>query len=216
MDPVTLEILNNQIAAAAEEMALTLRRTARSLYVKEAVDFGVGLVTPQGRFFGTPRDFGSALIDYDITPTLEALGEPMEPGDVLFSNHPYETAGLVSHTPDLTLIEPYFVDGLLVAYGYTFVHSTDIGGRVPSSVSPTNTELFQEGLLIPPTKIKRRGTWNKDIFRIYCANVRTPDLNSHDLTAMVAAREIGGKRVAAMAAQHGRDAFVASQADLMD
>ncbi len=216
MDPVTLEILNNQIAAAAEEMALTLRRTARSLYVKEAVDFGVGLVTPQGRFFGTPRDFGSALIDYDITPTLEALGEPMEPGDVLFSNHPYETAGLVSHTPDLTLIEPYFVDGLLVAYGYTFVHSTDIGGRVPSSVSPTNTELFQEGLLIPPTKIKRRGTWNKDIFRIYCANVRTPDLNSHDLTAMFAALEMGGKRVAAMAAQHGRDAFVASQADLMD
>jgi len=216
MDPVTLEILNTQIAAASEEMALTLRRTARSLYVKEAVDFGVGLVTPEGRLFGTPRDFGSALIDYDIAPTLEALGEPLDPGDVLFTNHPYETAGLVSHTPDLTLIQPYFVDDVLVAYGYSFVHSTDIGGKVPSSVSPTNTEMFQEGLLIPPIKIMRQGKRNDDILRIYRANVRTPDLNTHDLTAMFAALETGEKRVAAMAAQHGRDAFLASQAALMD
>ncbi len=216
MDPVALEILNTQIAAAAEEMALTLRRTARSLYVKEAVDFGVGLVTPEGRLFGTPRDYGSALIDYDLSPTLKALGEPMEPGDVLFTNHPYETAGLVSHTPDLTLIQPYFIDDVLVGYGYSFVHSTDIGGRVPSSVSPTNTEMFQEGLLIPPIKIKRRGAWNKDILRMYRANVRTPDLNGHDLTAMFAALETGRKRVVAMAAQHGRDAFVAAQAALME
>jgi N-methylhydantoinase B len=187
LDPVTLEILNTRIAAATEEMALTLRRTARSLYVKEAVDFGVGLATPGGRLFGTPRDYGSALIDYDLAPTLAALGEPLEEGDVLFTNHPYETAGLVSHTPDLTLIRPCFVEGELVAYGYAFVHSTDVGGKVPSSVSPTNTELYQEGLLIPPVKLIRKGQWNTDILRLYRANVRTPDLNLHDLRAMLAA-----------------------------
>lgn len=216
MDPVTLEILNTQIAAAAEEMALTLRRTARSLYVKEAVDFGVGLVTPGGRLFGTPRDFGSALIDYDIAPTLEALGEPLEEGDVLFTNHPYETAGLVSHTPDLTLIRPYLVEGRLVAYGYCFVHSTDIGGKVPSSVSPTNTEMYQEGLLIPPLKLLRRGEWNADVLRLYRANVRTPDLNLHDLTAMLAALETGRRRTLGMAAQHGAETFLAAQQALMD
>lgn len=216
MDPVMLEILNTQIAAGAEEMALTLRRTARSLYVKEAVDFGVALVTPEGRLFGTPRDFGSALIDYDMAPALEALGEPLEDGDVLFTNHPYETAGLVSHTPDLTLICPYHVDGQLVAYGYSFVHSTDVGGKVPSSVSPTNTEMFQEGLLIPPVKLIRNGIWNKEILRIYRANVRTPDLNGHDLTAMLAALETGRRRVADMVAQHGARIFVAAQKALMD
>lgn len=216
MDPVTLEIFNTQIAAATEEMALTLKRTARSLYVKEAVDFGVGLVTPEGRLFGTPRDFGSALIDCDMAPAIAALGEPMEEGDVLFTNHPYETAGLVSHTPDLTLIRPYFVDGRLVAYGYSFVHSTDVGGKVPSSVSPTNTEMYQEGLLIPPVKLIRRGEWNRDILRLYRANVRTPDLNGHDLKAMLAALETGRARVAGMAAQHGAAAFVAAQQALMD
>ncbi len=216
MDPITLEILNTQVAAASEEMALTLKRTARSLYVKEAVDFGVGLVTPEGRFFGNPRDFGSALIDHDITPTLEALGEPLESGDVLLTNHPYETAGLVSHTPDLTLIRPYYSGETLVCYGYTFVHSTDVGGKVPSSVSPTNSELYQEGLLIPSVKLMRRGEWNNDVLRLYRANVRTPDLNCHDLTAMLAALETGGKRVEALVAEHGLEAFIQGQRDLLD
>lgn len=216
MNPVTLEILNTQVAAATEEMALTLRRTARSLYVKEAVDFGVALMTPDGRVFGSPRDFGSALMDLHLQPTLDALGEPLEDGDVLFTNHPYMTAGLVSHTPDLTLVRPYFVDGVLVAYGYCFVHSTDIGGKVPSSVSPTNTELFQEGLLIPPVKLLRRGERNEEILRMYRANVRTPDLNVHDINAMIAAMETGRQRVVAMAAQHGRDQFIAAQEALLD
>ncbi len=216
MDPITLEILNTQVAAASEEMALTLKRTARSLYVKEAVDFGVGLVTPEGRFFGNPRDFGSALIDHDITPTLEALGEPLESGDVLLTNHPYESAGLVSHTPDLTLIRPYYSGATLVCYGYTFVHSTDVGGKVPSSVSPTNSELFQEGLLIPSVKLMRRGEWNNDVLRLYRANVRTPDLNCHDLTAMLAALETGGKRVDALVAEHGLETFMQGQRDLLD
>jgi N-methylhydantoinase B len=216
MDPVTLEILNTQVAAAAEEMALTLRRTARSLYVKEAVDFGVALVTPEGRFFGNPRDYGSALIDHDITPTLEALGEPLEAGDVLFTNHPYETAGLVSHTPDLTLIRPYFSGSTLVGYGYTFVHSTDVGGKVPSSVSPTNSELFQEGLLIPPVKLMRRGAWNRDVLNLYRANVRTPDINCHDINAMLAALEAGQKRVEALVAQHGLETFLQAERDLLD
>lgn len=215
MDPITLEILNTEVAAAAEEMALTLMRTARSLYVKEAVDFGVGLVAPEGRFFGCPRSFGSALVDHDITTTLRELGEPLGDGDVLFTNHPYQTAGLVNHTPDLTLIRPYFVDGRLVCYGYSFIHSTDVGGKVPGSISPSNSELYQEGLLIPPVKLVRRGTWNDEILRLYRANVRTPDINVHDLTAMLAALETGGKRVATMCAKHGLETFIQAEQELL-
>lgn len=216
IDPITLEILNTKVAAAAEEMALTLKRTGRSLYVKEAVDFAVGLVARDGRFFGNPRNYGSALLDYNIMPALDALGEPLEEGDILLTNHPYMCAGLVSHTPDLTLIRPYFHDGELVCYGYDFIHSTDVGGKVPSSISPTNSEIFQEGLLIPPMKFMRKGQINQDIMKIYRANVRTPDLNEQDLKAMLAALETGARRVADMIAQHGLKTVLQVQDDLLD
>jgi len=215
IDPVTLEILNTKVAAAAEEMALTLKRTGRSLYVKEAVDFAVGLVARDGRFFGNPRNYGSALLDYNIKPALEALGEPLEEGDILLTNHPYMCAGLVSHTPDLTLIRPYFHDGQLVCYGYDFIHSTDVGGKVPSSISPTNSEIFQEGLLIPPMKFMRGGRINQDVLKIYRANVRTPDLNEQDLKAMLAALETGARRIADMIEQHGLETVLQVQDDLL-
>ena len=94
IDSITLEILNTKVAAASEEMALTLKRTGRSLYVKEAIDFAVGLVDLKGKFFATPRDFGSALIDYDCMPTILGVG-PLEDGDVILTNHPYFSGGLV-------------------------------------------------------------------------------------------------------------------------
>jgi len=213
-DPVTLEILSTKFAAATEEMALTLKRTGRSLYVKESVDFAVGLITLGGRFFATPRDFGGALIDFDCRPVLAAVG-PLEEGDILITNHPYFSGGLVSHTPDLTLIKPYFHAGRIVCYGYDFIHSTDVGGKVPSSISPTNSELFQEGLLIPPMKFMRRGQINEDLIALYRANVRTPDLNQQDLKAMLAALETGEKRLADIVAAHGVAAVIQAQEDLL-
>jgi len=215
IDPVTLEILNTRVAAASEEMALTLKRTGRSLYVKEAVDFAVGLVDLKGKFFATPRNFGSALIDYDCMPTITGAGE-LEDGDVILTNHPYFSGGLVNHTPDLTFIKPYFHAGSIVCYGYDFIHSTDVGGKVPSSISPTNSEIFQEGLLIPPLKIKKRGRLNEDLLALYRANVRTPDLNLQDMSAMFAAIETGERRVAEIIASHGVETFLTAQEDLQE
>lgn len=215
IDSITLEILNTKVAAASEEMALTLKRTGRSLYVKEAVDFAVGLVDLKGKFFATPRGFGSALIDYDCMPTISGVG-PLEEGDVILTNHPYFSGGLVSHTPDLTFIKPYYHEGEIACYGYDFVHSTDVGGKVPSSISPTNSEIFQEGLLIPPLKIMKRGQMNEDVITLFRANVRTPDLNLQDMKAMFAALEIGEKRVAEIIAHHGIGTFMQAQIDLQE
>ena len=215
LDAVTLEILNTQFAAAAEEMALTLKRCARSLYVKESTDFGVALVALDGRLFATPRGYGSASFAHDCTTTIRAAGE-LEDGDVVITNHPYLSGGLVSHTPDLTLIRPYFHRGALVGYGYDYIHSTDVGGKVPSSISPTSTEVFQEGLLIPPMKLRRAGVPNADVIALFRANVRTPDLNIHDLDAMLAALDVGARRVEALIAEHGVDAFLAGQQAILD
>lgn len=215
IEPVVLEILNTRAAAASEEMALTLKRTGRSLYVKEAIDFAVGLVDLEGKFFATPRNFGSALIDYDCMPTIAGAGE-LEEGDVILTNHPYFSGGLVNHTPDLTFIKPYFHAGRIVCYGYDFIHSTDVGGKVPSSISPTNSEIFQEGLLIPPLKIRKRGRINDDLIALYRANVRTPDLNLQDMSAMFAAIETGERRVAEIIADFGVETFLKAQRDLQE
>jgi N-methylhydantoinase B len=215
IDPVTLEVLNTQFAAATEEMGETLKRCARSLYVKESTDYGVGLVALDGRLFAVPRGYGSAQIGLDCATVLRDVG-PLEEGDVVLTNHPYLSGGLVSHTPDLTLIRPYFHDGELVCYGYDFIHSTDVGGKVPSSISPTSTELFQEGLLIPPMKLVRRGEPNADVIALFRANVRTPDLNLHDLEAMRAALETGARRLSLMIAEHGIATIRAAPRALMD
>ncbi|MBL8671491.1 MAG: hydantoinase B/oxoprolinase family protein, partial [Alphaproteobacteria bacterium] len=215
LDPVLLEILYNKVTAVADEMGITLQRTGRTLYVKETADFGTALVTLDGKFFGFPRQIGvSGFVDLDCGPTIRAVPD-LEPGDVIITNHPYLSEGLATHTPDIHVVKPYFHAGKIVAYGWCFLHSSDVGGRVPSSVLPTNTELFQEGLLIPPMKLQRRGTLNPDFLALFRANVRTPDENVGDVKAMLAALAVGEQRVADMIAQHGLETFQAAQEELL-
>lgn len=216
LDPILLEILRNKLTAIGEEMGITLQRTGRTLYVKETADFGTALANTQGKFFAFPVGIGVAgFVDLDCSTTVSSAGT-LEPGDVIITNHPYESGGLCTHTPDVQLVRPYFHDGEIVAYGWSFVHSADVGGKVPSSVSPTNTEAYQEGLLIPPMKIVRRGEFNEDFLRIYRCNVRTPDVNIGDMKAMLAALEVGQRRVTEVIEQHGLDTFKTAQVDLID
>lgn len=214
-DPVLLEILGNKAAATAEEMGFTLQRTGRTLYVKETADFGTALVKPDGKFFAYPNAIGvSGFIDLDCGPTIRGAGA-LEPGDVVITNHPFASEGLATHTPDVHLVQPYFHGGRIACYGWSFVHVSDVGGAVPSSISPRNRELFQEGFLIPPMKLMRRGEMNPDFVTLFRANCRTPDANLGDIKAMLAALEVGRRRVEEMIAQHGSDAFAAVQDDLV-
>src|SRR5919112_2193095 len=216
LDPVTLEILGNKVAAATEEMCFTLQRTGRTLYVKETADFACALAGVDGTFFAYPRSIGvSGFVALDCMPAIKAVGA-LEPGDVILTNDPYRSVGLATHLPDLHLIEPYFYEGRIVAYGWAFVHCSDVGGRVPSSISPTNREIFQEGLQIPPIKLIRAGKMNEDVQLLFTANSRTPDANMGDIRAMLAALATGRRRVETLIAQHGVEAFLASQQDLLD
>ena len=214
LDPITLEILSTKVTAVAEEMGLTLQRTGRTLYVKETADFGTALVALDGKIFAYPRAIGvSGFIDIDCSTGIRAVGK-LAPGDVIITNHPYASMGLSTHTPDVHLIRPYFHDGELVAYGWTFVHSSDVGGRVPSSISPRSAEIFEEGLMLPPVKLMQEGIFNDAVLQIFRANSRTPDENVGDLKAQLAALTVGARRVAGVIAQHGQDAFLACQSDL--
>ena len=213
LDPIVLEILNRKVAAAADEMALTLQRSSRSTYVKEAADYGTGVVDLDGHVFGYPQRNSVNHIDRFCGPTIRAVPD-LEPGDVLVTNDPYLSEGLATHLPDLHMIKPYFHKGRIVAYGWCFIHFSDMGGRVPSSISPSNHEIFQEGLRVPPLKIVKAGRMNEDFVRVFTANVRTPEANMGDVRAMLGALETGARRVADIIARHGVEAFVAAQEQL--
>lgn len=216
LDPVLLEILQTQMQAITEEMAITLARTARSTYVKDAADFATALANTDGKFFAYPASMGvSGFLDLDCGVAIRAIPD-LEPGDVIITNHPYLSGGLSTHMPDLQLIRPYFHEGRIVCFGWDFIHSADIGGGVPSSISPRFTELFQEGLQIPPMKLVKAGELNRDFETLYRANCRVPDLNMGDIKAMLAALTVGERRVAELIARYGPGVFGAAQVATVD
>jgi len=214
-DRVQLEIFFHKVTAITEEMAITLQRTARTTYVKEAGDFGCALAAPDGRFFAYPKVLGvSGFLDSNVGPAVAQIPD-LEPGDVIITNHPYASEGLATHMPDLHLIRPIFAAGRIVAHAWDFIHSADIGGGVPSSISPRFSDLFQEGLQIPPLKLVKAGRMNEDFVTLYRSNCRTPDVNMGDMRAMLAALAIGEKRVLDMVAQMGVETFLQAQQDLV-
>lgn len=216
LDPVTLEILINKFSATVEEMAITLQRTGRTLYVKETADFGSNIANLDGKLFAYPNGLGvSSFIDLNCKATIDAVG-PLKEGDVIIANDPYRTKGMVTHLPDLTILKPYFHDGKIVAYGHAFVHLADIGGSVPSSISPDNTSLYQEGLIIPPIHLMREGEYVPEVVALFKANVRSPEENYGDLKAMLASLAVGERRTKEMAEKYGVEVFLQAQQDVIE
>ena len=214
LDSVLLEVMRAKVEAAAEEMSSTLQRTARTLYVKEAADFATALTDLNGRFFAYPPTAGVTIfIDNDCGPTIRSMPD-LEEGDVIVTNDVYRSQGLSTHLPDIHMIRPYFWKGKLVCYGWCFIHSTDVGGRVPSSISPSNHEIFQEGLIIPPMKIVKKSRINDDFVKVFTANCRTPDANMGDIKAMLGSLHTGQERVNDIIARHGLGVFMTCQEDL--
>ncbi|MCA0206188.1 MAG: hydantoinase B/oxoprolinase family protein [Proteobacteria bacterium] len=216
LNTTDFEILRHKSVAAAEEMGLTLQRSARSIYVKEVSDFGTAIAGLDGKAFAYPAALGlAAFVDLDLNPTLQAIG-PLSPGDVILSNLPYANGGLSTHLPDLQLVRPFFVDGQLVAYGWTMAHTSDIGGGVPSSISPRFAEVYEEGLQIPPVLLVRGGVPDETLLAIYRLNSRAPKTNMGDLNAMLAALEVGQKRIESVARAHGVAALLQFQTQIAD
>ncbi|WP_455816140.1 hydantoinase B/oxoprolinase family protein [Pseudomonas cerasi] len=214
LDAIALEILNHKLTALTEEMCHILQRTGRTLYVKETADFCCAVADRHGKFFAYPRGIGvSGFVGLNLLTTLQAVGD-MQPGDVILTNDPWRSRGLATHLPDLQVLEPWFIDGEIVAWGWAFLHASDVGGRVPSSISPTNSDIFQEGLQIPPVKLVRAGVLNQDVVSILAANSRTPDANAGDIQAMLAALAAGRQRLQKIVAQHGAPQVIQAQQDL--
>ena len=197
MDPVLTEIMKNRFTAMAEEAATVAYRTAHTTFVKQTQDFQVALARTTGEFFAYPIMTGvTSGSGQTIQGLLEHFAfEDLRPADVLISNDPFRTGGLVTHMMDIHLARPIFVDGKLVCFAWSFVHASDIGGAVPGSISPDLTECFQEGMRLRPTKLVRADVVNTDIMNVLQDNSRIGDAVWGDLEALMAAMRLLDHRV---------------------
>ena len=215
IDKVTLEILKNHTRAAAESMAFTLYRTAHSTFVKETEDFTTGLTTPEGETFATPTELGATwFVGLNYGRAIRMIDD-YKPGDICMTNDPY--SGFVcTHPPDMHIWKPIFYGDEIVAFSVGHIHNTDVGGAVPASLSRSLSEVHQEGIRIPPTKILREGELNQKMLDVFLANVRAPEQNWGDLKAQIAACNTGERKVSEMIERFGIDTFREGVGDLLD
>ena len=201
-DPIAVRLVANALETAADEMATTIFRTAHSAVVRDAMDFSAALCGPSGETVAQavtiPLQLGS--IPNAMRTLLERFGDSFAPGDVYLVNDPFDGA---SHTPDLFVVEPSFLDGELVGFAVTIAHHGDVGGRVPGSCACDSTEVFQEGLRLPWLRLYDRGRPVEELFEILRANVRVPRELLGDLAAQVAACHIGDRALRELARRHG-------------
>jgi len=216
MDYVTMNILDNTMLAICREMGIVLMKTSYSTIFNEALDFTCGIASPRGEMLSAaeycPAQIGGLPL-LIRSCLLEVPLSEIEPGDVLIHNDPYR-GGL--HTPEHTLFCPVFVDGELVAFTVAIGHVAEVGGMVPGGFAAEATEIFHEGIRVPPVKIKRRGEDVVEVWKLWLANVRTPRHNYGDMRAMISGVELGAQRLAAVVQKVGRDVFRQTCTDLMD
>ncbi len=189
-DPITFEVVKNAFIALADELAITVVRTAHSQVVRDSMDFSTAICDAQGRVvaqgLGIPLHLGA--IPDAMDALLARFGDDIGPGDVFAFNDPDE-GGM--HLPDIFVIKPVFAGETLVGYAACVAHHADIGGRVPGGNAVDSTEIFQEGLQIPPLKLYEGGRLNETLMTILLRNVRIPEVVRGDLDAQLAACHTG-------------------------
>ena len=203
-DPFTLDIIKNALAAIADEMANTVARTARSFVVKEALDFSTALFNADGELIaqGTCLPLHMGAMPFAIEAAERAFRGDMREGDVYVMNDPWDGS---THLPDVVCVKPVFMDGDLVGYAAALAHQTDIGGRVAGGNASDSTEIYQEGLRLPPVRLYDSGEPVEAIFRIIERNVRVPDIVIGDIRSEVAACAIGERQLLDLIGKYGKE-----------
>jgi N-methylhydantoinase B len=207
VDGVTVDIIENALRNAREEMDAVLFRTAMSPGIREQGDCFPMIANREGKM--VVGQFGSF-----IGPFLEAYDAEIEEGDIILTNDPYMCNAAVSHLPDWVVLVPVFKDGRHIAWSAMFGHMSDNGGMVPGSIPIEATTIYQEGIRIPPTKLYKKGVLQTDLLELILHNVRTPQWNRFDLNALVAACNTAAKRCVELAERFGDEVF-SSTMDMM-
>ena len=217
-DPITLEIIQNSLQSAADEMFAAMKKTAMSSIIYEVLDMGTGITDARGEIAcsgaGIPAFVG--VLDKAVTVIVEKYGDSgsIEPGDVFVTNDPYY--GGVTHLNDIVVAMPVFVGDRIIAWTANIAHNSDVGGMAPGSLTGEATEIFQEGLRLPAVKMISRGEPIQPVMEIIKVNSRMPDVLEGDVWAAIASVRIGTARLAEIAGKYGAATFEQAMTSFMD
>lgn len=205
-DPVLLEVVRHELAAATEEITIAVCRTARSPMIRVG-DFGAAICDANGHVVGAgylaPFALGSFM--ETMASVVARHGQSLRLGDVILTNDPYSGSG---HLPDVAVVAPIFWHGQLVAYSIIYTHHTDIGGRFPGGFSSQATTIYEEGVRLPLVKLYSAGKRNDELVDLVLANVRRPEDWLGDLDAKLSGCWRGDREVRAVLDRYGLEAFL--------
>lgn len=216
IDPVSLEVVRGRLQTISDEMLNAMVRASFSDVIKEAADCSTAIFDIEGQCVaqsaGIPLLLGTLFssvneIIKDYPPST------MKPGDIYGSNDPYRGG---THIPDLVLLSPVFVGNEVVGLACSIAHHRDVGGRTPGSCPVDSTEIFQEGIRIPPVRFVEKGGPNEALFKVFAANSRLPEMIAGDLAAQIGACRVGEERMIELMAEYGVGPCLEMFAELMD
>jgi N-methylhydantoinase B len=214
-DPITFAVIKNAMDAIVDEVAYTVIRTARSEIVKDVMDYSAAICDAKGEMVAQAK-----TIAQHLGAIPEAMGAVqakwrgrLSPGDAVIMNDPY-SGGM--HLPDIFMFYPIFAGAEILAWAVVICHHTDVGGRVPGSNAADSTEIYQEGLRIPPLKLFHAGKMDETLEAMIGLNVRVPDRVLGDLKAQYAACQVGARELGRLVARYGADGLRGHLAALLD
>jgi N-methylhydantoinase B len=215
VDPITFAVIKSGLDSIVDDMAYTVVRIARSEIVKDVMDFSAALCDADGQMIAQAKTIALHLgaVPEAIEAVLAKFGEDLHEGDVVVMNDPYH-GGM--HLPDLFMFMPIFQGGRRRAFSVVICHHTDVGGRVPGSNASDSTEIYQEGLRIPPLKLYERGHLNSTLEALIKINVRVPDRVWGDIQAQYAASQVGARGLGRLFERYGTDEVERYMAELME
>ncbi|TET31492.1 MAG: hydantoinase B/oxoprolinase family protein [Candidatus Heimdallarchaeota archaeon] len=215
VDVITREVIRGGLEYIAEEMGIILRNAAYSTNIKERMDHSCALFDHDGRMIAQAEHIPVHLGAMPIA--VRSIEKKFEgeiyPGDSFILNDPYLGG---THLPDITIITPIFFKDVLAGYSVSRAHHNDIGGMAPGSMPGNATEIFQEGLRIPPVKLVSKGEVSKDILNLIMINSRTPKIRKGDLMAQLSSNWTGEKRLQELIAQKGMEIYKLAVDDILN
>ena len=215
IDPVTLAVLDNRFRAIVEEMGEAMLRTTYSQILNSSRDFSIALCDARCRLVAQadhiPVHVGA--MPFAAQAVVETFGDAIAEGDIYLLNDPYHGG---SHLPDLTAVVPVFAEGALRFLCVVRAHHTDIGGATHGGYNPAATEIWQEGLRVPPIRLGEGRRPREDLVAMITANTRLPRDVRGDLMAMIGAAHLGERRLLALLARHGAGELDAAVDAILD
>jgi N-methylhydantoinase B len=213
-DPVTLEVVRNAVRTTAEEMGVILTRTAYSTNIKDRKDHSCAVYSRDGELVAQaehiPLHLG--MMPSAVKAAIEEVDD-LRPGDSIMHNDPYLSG---SHLPDVMIFTPVFHAGRRIGIVGNLAHHVDVGGAVPGSTSTEATEIFQEGIRVPPVKIRKEGEVDRELVDVFLHNVRTREVSRGDLSAQIASTLKGQEDVEALGEKYGPETIVEYMDGIMD